>query len=342
MDRTLKYLVICLLGIVITAILSLDSARDLANGEPAEPLLQSNPSEPFGTLNRMLQVAVCDVSVGEVQQYADSNSTQPATAKDKKPDSSPPASDLPQAQGSQKKTASEVKLPDYRVITMSQGEKIYYRKGLVEKIEIDGFVANPSMPLEFIACGEGGKDYESLVVLKCKPWNIHLALILSGLKEGKGPQSFGDPTKPTGDFVLVFVSWEKDGKTFSYRIEDLIIDSQTQKPLELVGWSFSGSMFVDEIDYDTGKPTGKKIYLADIEKNIIANWHDPAAILNVPTQGGLYLPNKQLLPPRGTKITMTIRPPNPKELEELKKINSIVAEREQKEKQEKQQKQPPK
>jgi len=300
MKRTLKYLVICLLGISTTAIL----------------LLQ-------------LELAACP-----------DNSSQPSTAKDEKPDSSVPAPPrIPPGQENgtspTNSPAETVKLPDARVITMSQGEKIYYRKGLVEKIEIEGFIANPSMPLEFIACAGGGKDYESLVVLKCKPWNIHLALILSGLKEGKGPQSFGDPTKPTGDFVLVFVSWEKDGKTVSYRIEDLILNNQTKKTLELVGWSFSGSMFVDEIDYDTGKPTGKKIYLADIEKNIIANWHDPAAILNIPTQGGLYFPNKEVLPPRGTKITMTIRPPNPKELEELKKINSIAAEREQKGKQEK-------
>lgn len=221
-----------------------------------------------------------------------------------------------------------------QVITMSQGEKVYYKAGIVEKIEIEGAIANPTMPLEFVACADGGKAYESLVVLKCKPWNVQLALILAGLKEGGGPKSFGDATRPTGDLVLAYISWEKDGKTVSYRVEELLIDSGTKKTLDLVGWSFSGSMFVDEIDYDTGKPTGKKIYLADIEKNIIASWHDPAAILNIPTQGNLYLPYKELLPPAGTKIIMTIRPPILKELEELKKVNTQVAEREKKFKEE--------
>lgn len=225
-------------------------------------------------------------------------------------------------------------IPEPQVITMSQGEKVYYKAGVVEKIEIEGAIANPTMPLEFVACADGGKAYESLVVLKCKPWNVQLALILAGLKEGGGPKSFGDTAKPTGDLVLVYISWEKDNKTVSYRVEELLIDSGTKKPLDLVGWSFSGSMFVDETDYDTGKPTGKKIYLADIEKNIIASWHDPAAILNIPTQGNLYLPYKELLPPAGTKIIMTIRPPNPKELEELKKVNAVVAEREKKLKEE--------
>ncbi|MDI6733760.1 MAG: YdjY domain-containing protein [Planctomycetota bacterium] len=234
----------------------------------------------------------------------------------------------------EKKEPTAVEIVESKVITLSHGEKVYYKAGKVEKIEIEGVIANPTMPLEFVACTDGGKDYESLVILKCKPWNIHLSLILAGLKEGKGPQSFGDPTRPTGDLVLVFISWEKeDGKDkrpITYRVEDLIIDAQTKQPLERVGWSFTGSMFVDDIDYDTGKPTGRKIYLAEAYKNIIASWHDPAAILNIPTRGGLYLPNAELLPPRGTKITLCLRPPDKMELEELKKINAQVAEREKK------------
>ncbi|MEW6027478.1 MAG: YdjY domain-containing protein, partial [Planctomycetota bacterium] len=251
---------------------------------------------------------------------------------------------VPPDGGTNKDKAPTSEIPQTQVITMSMGEKVYYKAGLVEKIEIEGAIANPTMPLEFVACADGGKAYESLVVLKCKPWNVQLALILAGLKEGGGPKTFGDTAKPTGDLVLVSIAWQDKDKTarpnpapveqgggqVSYRVEELLIDSATKKTLDLVGWSFSGSMFVDEMDYDTGKPTGKKIYLADIEKNIIASWHDPAAILNIPTSGGLYLPYKELLPAAGTKIIMTIRPPTPKELEELKKVNAEVAEREKK------------
>jgi len=244
----------------------------------------------------------------ELSKKQEQPSEKPSTTKDKEPE-----------------------IPNWQVITLAQGERVYYKAGKVEKIEVDGIIANPSMPLEFIACTDGGKDYETLIVIKCKPWNIHLSLIMAGLKEGKGPKSFGDPTKPTGDLVLLFISWENNNKTITYRVEDLLIDSSTGKVLEPVGWSFSGSELVDDIDYDTGKPTGRKIYLADLYKNVVASWHDPAAILNIPTRGNLFLPNKQLLPPRGTKIVMTIRPPDAKELEELKKINAQVAEREAKE-----------
>lgn len=226
-------------------------------------------------------------------------------------------------------------LEEKDVITLDYGEKVYLKE---KKIEISGVISNAHMPLELLACAEGGKDYESLVVLKCKPQNIHMALILFGLKEGKGPQYFGDPTKPTGDLVLVFIEWQQDGKTFSYRAEDLIIDLRYNQSMPRTGWSFTGSRFEDEIDFDTGKPTGRKIYLANATKTIIATYHDPAAILDNPSESGgvgnIFVPNKKLLPEVATEVKVIIRAPNEEELKELKKINE-EAEKKEKEWQEK-------
>ncbi|MEK7449298.1 MAG: hypothetical protein AAB019_07410, partial [Planctomycetota bacterium] len=107
------------------------------------------------------------------------------------------------------------------IIIGEQGEKIYLKE---KKIEIDGLISNPTWPLELLACAEGGKDYESLVVMQCRPQTIHLALALFGLKEGLGgPVYFGDLTKPTGDLVLVLMEWEQK----SYRAEDLVLDART-------------------------------------------------------------------------------------------------------------------
>ncbi|MCK4908803.1 MAG: hypothetical protein KAS70_02790 [Planctomycetes bacterium] len=230
------------------------------------------------------------------------------------------------------KTEDEpVKTPvDKNVITLDQGEKVYLKE---KRIEISGMITNPTWPLELLACAEGGKDYESLVVMECKPQNIHLALVMFGLKEGVGPTYFGDPVKPTGDLVLVFLEWEKDGQTISARTEDLILDARTKETVDRVGWSFTGSDFVDELDPDTGKPTGRKIYLANSTKTIIATYHDPSAILDNPTRGGgignIYYPHKDKLPPKGTPVKIVIRVPTAKELKELKKINAEVDKREQ-------------
>lgn len=217
------------------------------------------------------------------------------------------------------------------------GEKVYLKE---KKIELEGYIAASNMPLELFVCAEGGKDYESVAVVKCRPQNIQLALILFGLREGKSPEYFGDPGRLDGDFILIFIEWEKDGKKVSYRAEDLIIDIRTKKTMPRAGWVFTGSKFVDEIDYDTQKPTGNKIYLANATKTIIATYHDPAAIIDNPTESGglgnVYLPNKDIIPERGTKIKVTIRLPTQEESAELERINEEVAkwEKEQREQEE--------
>lgn len=242
----------------------------------------------------------------------------------------------------EKPVPTKPKKPEAKnIVTPEPGVKVYLKE---KKIKVPGVLANPNMPLELLGCAEGGKDYESLVVLKCKPQNIHLALILFGLKEGKGPKFFGDPTKPTGDLVLVFIEWQKEGKTVNYRAEDLVIDMRTNEQMPRAGWAFTGSKFEDEIDFDTGKPTGRKIYLANATKTIIASYHDPAAILDNPTESGgvgnIYQPNTKLLPDKETEVKVIIRVPNDKELKELKKINKEVdkKEKEWREKREKERK----
>lgn len=221
---------------------------------------------------------------------------------------------------------------------LEQGGKVYLKE---KKMEIPGLIAHSNMPLELLACAEGGKDYESLVVLKCRPHNIHLALTVFGLKQGQGPKFFGDPAKPTGDLILIFIEWAENDKTVCYRAEDLIIDLRTGKPMPRGGWVFTGSKFEDELDFDTGKPTGRKIFLANATKTIISTYHDPAAILDNPTESGgvgnIYEPNRKLLPEKMTPVKVTIRLPNEEELEELKKINEGVSkwEKEWREKQEK-------
>jgi hypothetical protein len=219
--------------------------------------------------------------------------------------------------------------PDERgVYRLDSGEVVDMNE---KKIVLDAIVSNYNMPLELLACSAGGKDYESLVVLKCKPRNIQTALMMFGLKEGEKPKKQGEIMKPTGDPVVIIIEWESKGKKFSYRAEDLIIDIRTEKPWPRVGWIYTGSTFEDEIDYDTGKPTGRQIYLAEATKTIIATYHDPAAIMDNPTESGgfgtgtFYQPNKPLLPEMGTAVKVIIRVPTEKEIEEIKKAKEDVA-----------------
>lgn len=223
---------------------------------------------------------------------------------------------------------------DTEVMTLSAGERVVFNiirddKGAVkdkkiDRIEVDGVLANPTWPLEFYACSENsGKEHETLVVMFCKPQNLHLGLILMGLKEEPDEQSakeFGDTKLPGGDIVQILITWQgKDNKPVTHAAEDLIISHLTKKPMPRTGWAFTGSKFVDDLDFDTGKPTGKKIYQANYSKTVMATWHDSTAILNDPTAGGHYTPYKEILPERGTRVVVTFKVPDEKELVHLKK-----------------------
>ncbi|MFA5795014.1 MAG: YdjY domain-containing protein [Candidatus Brocadiia bacterium] len=251
-------------------------------------------------------------------------------AKDNKPDRAE------QSGGSLSPTALSAVTPtaETEILTLSAGERVIFNiirddKGVVkdkriDRIEVDGVLANPSWPLEFYACAENsGKEHETLVIMFCKPQNLHLGLILMGLKEEPDEQSlqaFGDPKLPGGDIVQVFIAWQdKDNKPVIYAAEDLIINNITKKQMPRIGWAFTGSKFVDDIDYDTGRPTGQKIYQANYSKTVMATWHDSTAILNDPTSGGHYSPYTEILPERGTRVVVTFKVPDEKELVQLRK-----------------------
>ena len=44
-----------------------------------------------------------------------------------------------------------------------------------------------------------------------------------------------------GTSVVVFVEWEANGETKRVRAEDLLYNTQTQKPMQHIAWIFSGS-----------------------------------------------------------------------------------------------------
>lgn len=209
-------------------------------------------------------------------------------------------------------------------VVIDQGVTLFLEE---KRVEVEARVCVRRGLLELFACAEGGKDHESAVVLYAKPQSLHLALVLLGLRDkremgGGGPQQIGDPTAPKGDRVLVFLEWvDKDGKTHRHRAEELIKDQRTEKTMPLVGWTFSGSEFVEEVDPDTKKPTGRQIYCANRERSVITTFHDPTAILDNPlTTGGddsIYYSNEEVLPESGTRAKLIVRVPTEEELRQI-------------------------
>lgn len=134
------------------------------------------------------------------------------------------------------------------------------------------------------------------------------------------PRFFGDPRIPVGDPLIILVEYQLDnGKWVRFRLEDLTRNIPEERVMRRLGFVFSGS------EFRTRKVEGgrnKKEFAASNVKTLIASYHDPSAIIDLPGyQGGsdtVYQPRKEVLPPAGSSARMIIRHPKGREYEEIR------------------------
>lgn len=156
--------------------------------------------------------------------------------------------------------------------------------------------------LEYALVGETGKRYESLLMTRVEPYDIQVALLLLGLKGGRPLEAQGDPRKPEGDPVRLWVQWQEGAEIKNVRIETLIRNSKLDKEMAETNWVFTGSRMREGA------------FMAQIERSLIAIFHDPAAIVDNPLQEGgddtLWFVNTGRTPPVGTAVTLKIQAVN--------------------------------
>jgi acylphosphatase len=163
--------------------------------------------------------------------------------------------------------------------------------------------------IEYLACAEGGKTYESILVLHCEPSEFYEGLIKIGLRPG-APATYDDESgkhiPPKGDKVNIFVEWkDSKGKIVRLRAEDLIYNKKTRKTMQHVDWVFAGSRFMEDPE------TEEQVLQAQLTKSIVSTHHgDQTVILQNPLLEALdesiYTVNQKLAPKPGTKVKIII------------------------------------
>jgi hypothetical protein len=214
-----------------------------------------------------------------------------------------------------------------KVLKLPGGGRAYPKS---RRVEFDGMAVYPTRaPIELFACAVGGKEHESVLTLACSPDELHTTLLVFGLRDKrefpdkKGPQMLGDPAKPVGDRVVVSIEWETEKGKVRRRAEDLLTygPAEEKRSMPRCGWTFAGSEIWKRLDPDTNEPTGEEIYVANRERTLMSTWHDPTSVLDNPLMAGeddrVFRPNFDLLPPRGTRVTIIIEVPDEKALAEL-------------------------
>ena len=163
--------------------------------------------------------------------------------------------------------------------------------------------------VEYLLCGPGGKEYESIIVVDSSAEEIHNAMLKLGVERGTPPmydEEKDEMIGATGTGVLVFVEWEANGETKRVRGEDLLYNMQTQKSMQHVAWIFSGSREVPDLD---SEDEDAMIPQAFIGNDIIAlNYVDGSALFQspIPSEESPYKKNAEILPPLGTAVKVTI------------------------------------
>lgn len=136
--------------------------------------------------------------------------------------------------------------------------------------------------IEVVLCRREGKVHESLLTTYISPLEFQTAMLLLGLdpvNEMPDDESQVDLQSPLasietpGDSVLLFLSWDVDGKTIKKPLESFIYDQSVDKDLKPSTWLFRGPV------------THKRGFIVlDPDVSIIATYHDQMALMELNAQ----------------------------------------------------------
>lgn len=167
---------------------------------------------------------------------------------------------------------------------------------------LPGKIIHLTDALEYLAVStEAAKEYESLLELTTSPGDFNLACILVGLDDEKSvkPRFQFDDEKAEGQSIGISLSWENDGETVTINGEEAL--TVGEEALDDNSWVYIGST--------TGN-YGKE-FMADTGGTLIGFIHDPYSIIDHRNgvgigNYGVVTGNKEILPPVGTAVSLTI------------------------------------
>lgn len=197
-----------------------------------------------------------------------------------------------------------------------------------EEIEVRGWFNLRGGFIEFLACLPGIKPHETLVALDCDPADLQAALILLGVEPGRRPATEADLGPLEGDRLIVRLRYSvetKDGTIVrDIRAEDVTINGPMEREMARVGFVFTGSTFVEDLDAEPDEDGNRpEVFAPRVIGQIIALSHRPYAMLDnplaLPYRDGDYYAYPDALPRLSedapTPVALVIRRPRPGEID---------------------------
>lgn len=213
--------------------------------------------------------------------------------------------------------ADSQKMPEVKQIDATR-----YQLGAIEinskkrTVTFPAKVEQNEVLLEYLVVTPQGKVHESLFITEIDPLELNIAMKLLGFQESKELiQVLDENYESTGVYfkakdalvkqlsrLSITVQWDIDGKQVSYHPHQLIHVESTGSNMPEAPWIYSGS------ELNKGK------LQAAITGDIIAIFTDRTALINYSGEGReddtIWLPNKKIIPPLGTPVTITLTQTN--------------------------------
>ena len=153
--------------------------------------------------------------------------------------------------------------------------------------------------LEVLICTEYGKTHESLLSTKVDPLHLNVALLLLGLEGGRAVKYQGDPTKPVGSPVEIWLKVKEADEEKVLRAEDWVWNTHRNRPMLHTHWVYVGSVLT------------KEGFMAQRDGQIVTTFHDPFTLIDNPLPGGgddtVYVVHTQEVPAQRTPVTVVIK-----------------------------------
>jgi hypothetical protein len=164
-------------------------------------------------------------------------------------------------------------------------------------------------PLEHLLCLKGTKEHEAILATDAVPRRIHAGLLLTGAEPGHPVQFQPRFAPPSGTPIAIELEWVEGGKTRRADARQWVKGERNDKALAQ-DWVFAGSELFQ--DRETKTP----VYAAD-DGDLITVANFSSAILDLPFASTsqdadrIFVANTPRIPPRGTPVTMSLRPRPP-------------------------------
>jgi hypothetical protein len=198
-------------------------------------------------------------------------------------------------------------------------------KDTLSGVVVPGTVLVTKGIVELFGCGGGGKEHETVIRLDCDIQTLDMALTLAAFKRGPLPEKLGIADPKQGSRVIIVVQWnDRDGKTVSYRSEDLVVSIRRDKTMPRVGWTYVAKWTKVSNPVSTDPSKTDDVLGASMSKSLVCTFRDESALLDNPLPEAdddtMFAANYMILPRGGTPVRVIFRSPTAGEREEMGKL----------------------